>query len=129
MLVSGQNLVDAQAGFDQRTGEPVVTFRFDAAGAKRFAMVTQENVGLPFAIVLDDKVISAPVIREPILGGTGQISGNFHRSRGQRPRRAAQVGRAARQAYCHRGAHRWREPWCRLDRFGQEGRSDGACRS
>jgi len=77
VLVSGQNLVDAQASFDQRTGEPVVTFRFDAAGAKRFAMVTQENVGLPFAIVLDDKVISAPVIREPILGGTGQISGNF----------------------------------------------------
>ncbi len=77
VLVSGQNLVDAQASFDQRTGEPVVTFRFDAAGAKRFAMVTQENVGLPFAIVLDNKVISAPVIREPILGGTGQISGNF----------------------------------------------------
>ena len=77
VLVSGQNLVDAQPGFDQRTGEPVVTFRFDAAGAKRFALVTQENVGLPFAIVLDNKVISAPVIREPILGGTGQISGNF----------------------------------------------------
>ena len=77
VLVSGQNLVDAQAAFDQRTGEPVVTFRFDAAGAKRFALVTQENVGLPFAIVLDDKVISAPVIREPILGGTGQISGSF----------------------------------------------------
>jgi protein-export membrane protein SecD len=77
VLVSGQNLVDAQPGFDQQTGEPVVTFRFDAAGAKRFGKVTQENVGLPFAIVLDNKVISAPVIREPILGGTGQISGNF----------------------------------------------------
>jgi protein-export membrane protein SecD len=77
VMVSGENLVDAQPGFDQRTGEPVVTFRFDAAGAKRFGKVTQENVGLPFAIVLDDKVISAPVIREPILGGTGQISGNF----------------------------------------------------
>ena len=77
VLVTGQDLVDAQPGFDQRTGEPVVTFRFDAAGAKRFAMVTQENVGLPFAIVLDNKVVSAPVIREPILGGTGQISGNF----------------------------------------------------
>jgi protein-export membrane protein SecD len=76
-LVSGENLVDAQPGFDSRTGEPVVTFRFDAAGAKRFAKVTQENVGLPFAIVLDNKVVSAPVIREPILGGTGQISGNF----------------------------------------------------
>ena len=77
VLVSGANLVDAQPGFDSRTGEPVVTFRFDAAGAKRFGKVTQENVGLPFAIVLDGKVISAPVIREPILGGTGQISGNF----------------------------------------------------
>jgi protein-export membrane protein SecD len=76
-LVSGENLVDAQPGFDSRTGEPVVTFRFDAAGAKRFGKVTQENVGLPFAIVLDNKVISAPVIREPILGGTGQISGSF----------------------------------------------------
>jgi protein-export membrane protein SecD len=77
VLVSGESLVDAQPGFDSRTGEPVVTFRFDAAGAKRFGRVTQENVGLPFAIVLDNKVISAPVIREPILGGTGQISGNF----------------------------------------------------
>ncbi|MGV1013931.1 MAG: protein translocase subunit SecD [Methyloceanibacter sp.] len=77
VLVSGENLVDAQPGFDGRTGEPVVTFRFDAAGAKRFGKVTQENVGLPFAIVLDGKVVSAPVIREPILGGTGQISGNF----------------------------------------------------
>jgi protein-export membrane protein SecD len=76
-LVSGANLVDAQPGFDQRTGEPIVSFRFDAAGAKRFAKVTQDNVGLPFAIILDSKVISAPVIREPILGGSGQISGNF----------------------------------------------------
>jgi len=77
VMVSGEDLVDAQPSFDQRTGEPVVTFRFNASGAKRFGRVTQENVGLPFAIVLDNKVISAPVIREPILGGTGQISGNF----------------------------------------------------
>jgi len=77
VLVSGESLVDSQPGFDQRTGEPVVTFRFDAAGARRFGRVTQDNVGLPFAIVLDNKVITAPVIREPILGGTGQISGNF----------------------------------------------------
>jgi protein-export membrane protein SecD len=76
-LVTGENLVDAQPGFDQRTNEPVVTFRFDTAGARRFARVTQANVGRPFAIVLDNKVISAPVIREPILGGSGQISGNF----------------------------------------------------
>ncbi|MDJ0514066.1 MAG: protein translocase subunit SecD [Methyloceanibacter sp.] len=77
VLVSGENLVDSQPGFDGRTGEPVVNFRFDAAGAKRFGRATQDNVGLPFAIVLDNKVISAPVIREPILGGSGQISGNF----------------------------------------------------
>ena len=76
-LVSGENLVDAQPGFDQRTNEPVVTFRFDTAGARRFGRATQQNVGRPFAIVLDNKVISAPVIREPILGGSGQISGNF----------------------------------------------------
>lgn len=75
--VSGENLVDAQAGFDQRTNEPIVSFKFDTKGAQRFAQVSQQNVGLPFAIVLDDQVISAPVIREPILGGTGQISGNF----------------------------------------------------
>ncbi len=77
VLLTGQNLVDAQASFDDRTGEPVVTFRFDAAGAKRFGKITQENVGLPFAVLLDDKVITAPRINEPILGGTGQISGNF----------------------------------------------------
>jgi SecD/SecF fusion protein len=76
-LISGENLVDAQASFDQRTNEPVVSFRFDSRGAQRFAQATQENVGKPFAIVLDNQVISAPVIREPIIGGSGQISGNF----------------------------------------------------
>jgi preprotein translocase subunit SecD len=77
VLVSGEDLTDAQPGFDQRNGEPIVTFRFNNNGARRFAAVTQENVGRPFAIVLDNEVISAPVIREPILGGSGQISGNF----------------------------------------------------
>ena len=76
-MVDGENLVDSQAGFDQRTNEPIVTFRFDTKGASRFGQVTKDNVGRPFAIVLDDAVISAPVIREPILGGSGQISGNF----------------------------------------------------
>ncbi|MCJ7996741.1 protein translocase subunit SecDF [Rhizobium cremeum] len=76
-LVSGENLVDAQASFNQQTNEPVVTFRFDSKGSQRFAQATQQNVGRPFAIVLDDQVISAPVIREPIIGGSGQISGNF----------------------------------------------------
>jgi preprotein translocase subunit SecD len=77
VMVSGEDLTDAQPGFDQRTGEPIVSFRFNSAGARRFAQVTQENVGRPFAIVLDNEVISAPVIREPILGGSGQISGSF----------------------------------------------------
>jgi preprotein translocase subunit SecD len=77
VMVSGEDLVDAQPGFDQRTREPIVSFRFNNAGGRRFAQATQENVGKPFAIVLDNEVISAPVIREPILGGSGQISGNF----------------------------------------------------
>ncbi|PZO76790.1 MAG: protein translocase subunit SecDF [Mesorhizobium amorphae] len=77
VIVSGENLVDAQASFDQRTNEPIVSFRFDGQGASRFGQTTQQNVGRLFAIILDNQVISAPQIREPILGGTGQISGNF----------------------------------------------------
>ena len=77
-ILSGENLVDAQPGFDQQRGnEPIVSFRFDSQGAQIFGRVTQENVGRPFAIVLDHKVITAPNINEPILGGSGQISGNF----------------------------------------------------
>ncbi|MBB6309128.1 protein translocase subunit SecD [Xanthobacter tagetidis] len=75
--VSGEDLVDAQPGFDQQSREPIVSFRFNSNGARRFAAVSQEAVGRPFAIVLDNHVISAPVIREPILGGSGQISGGF----------------------------------------------------
>ena len=75
--LSGDRLSDAKAGFDQQTGEAIVSFRFDSAGASRFAEITRQNVGNPFAIVLDGKVLSAPVIREPITGGAGQISGNF----------------------------------------------------
>ncbi len=77
VLVSGGDLTDAQPGFDPRTSEPIVTFRFNSAGSRKFAQATSENVGQPFAIVLDNEVISAPVIREPITGGSGQISGNF----------------------------------------------------
>jgi preprotein translocase subunit SecD len=77
VVVEGEDLTDAQPGFDQRTSEPIVTFRFNSNGARRFAQATQENVGRPFAIVLDNEVISAPVIREPILTGSGQISGSF----------------------------------------------------
>lgn len=75
--IDGEDLEDAQAAFDQQTNEPIVTFRLNTRGAKRFGRLTQKNVNRPFAIVLDEKVISAPVIREPILGGTGQISGGF----------------------------------------------------
>src|SRR6202165_4788501 len=77
VLVSGADLTDAQPGFDQRTGEPIVSFRFNTSGSRKFAQATSENVGQPFAIVLDNEVISAPVIREPITGGAGQISGSF----------------------------------------------------
>ncbi|MGC2082790.1 MAG: protein translocase subunit SecD [Bradyrhizobium sp.] len=78
VLVSGGDLTDAQPGFDQqRGGEPVVNFRFNTSGARKFSQATTENVGQPFAIVLDNKVLSAPVIREPITGGQGQISGSF----------------------------------------------------
>src|SRR4030081_957242 len=76
-LASGADLTDAQPGFDQRSGEPIVSFRFNTSGSRKFAQATSENVGQPFAIVLDNEVISAPVIREPITGGSGQISGNF----------------------------------------------------
>jgi preprotein translocase subunit SecD len=77
VLVSGGDLTDAQPGFDQRSGEPIVSFKFNTSGARKFAQATSENVGLPFAIILDNEVISAPVIREPITGGQGQISGGF----------------------------------------------------
>lgn len=75
VMVSGDMLVDAQPSFQDNM--PVVSFRFDSAGGKRFGEATRTNVGRLFAIVLDNKVISAPVIREPILGGSGIISGNF----------------------------------------------------
>ena len=76
-VVQGDDLVDAQPGFDSRSNEPVINFRFNQSGARKFGSFTKDNVGRPFAIVLDDKVVSAPVIRDAILGGSGQISGNF----------------------------------------------------
>ena len=75
VMVSGDALTDAQATFQD--GQPVVSFKFDANGGRRFGDVTKANVGKPFAIVLDGKVISAPVIREAITGGAGIISGSF----------------------------------------------------
>ncbi|MFD1191805.1 MULTISPECIES: protein translocase subunit SecD [Phenylobacterium] len=76
-LVSGEMLTDAHQQFDQQTGQPVVAFRFNGVGARRFGDATTNNVGKRFAIILDKKVISAPVINGPILGGSGVITGNF----------------------------------------------------
>jgi preprotein translocase subunit SecD len=76
VMVSGDQLVKATQGFDQ-DGQAIVDISFNTAGARRFGRVTQENVGKPFAIILDDKVLSAPNINEPILGGRAQISGSF----------------------------------------------------
>src|SRR3954471_1462784 len=77
VIVEGGDLTDAQPGFDNRTGEPVVNFKFNIRGAQRFGQTTSENVGRLLAIVLDNQVISAPRILSPITGGSGQISGRF----------------------------------------------------
>ncbi len=76
VMVSGEQLADARQGYNQ-DGQPVIDITFNTAGARRFGRVTQENVNKPFAIILDDKVLSAPNINEPILGGRAQVSGNF----------------------------------------------------
>jgi protein-export membrane protein SecD len=77
VIVEGGDLTDASPGFDQRTNEPIVNFRFNLRGAQRFGQATTENVGRALAIVLDNDVISAPRILQPITGGSGQISGRF----------------------------------------------------
>ena len=77
LIVSGENLTDAQPGFDRQTNQSIVSFKFDNAGAKKFANATKDNVGRPLAIILDNEILSSPVIREPILTGSGQISGGF----------------------------------------------------
>ena len=76
-IITGDQLINAQQGNDSRTNAPDVVITFDGQGGRKFARVTQENVGKPFAIILDNQVISAPNINEPILGGTASISGNF----------------------------------------------------
>jgi len=76
--IEGDDITDAAPGFDaHQNQQPIVSFRFNARGTRRFAHLTADNIGRPFAVVIDDRVVSAPVIREPILGGSGQISGNF----------------------------------------------------
>ena len=75
-ILTGDDLTDAQPSFDQN-GQPAVSFRFNPSGAREFGRYTTENVGQLFATVLDDKVVTAPQIREPITGGSGQITGSF----------------------------------------------------
>ncbi len=77
VILSGDNLTNAQPNLDRQSNEAVVSFTFDRAGSKKFGRATSNNVGKRMAIILDNKIISAPVIREPILGGNGQITGNF----------------------------------------------------
>ena len=77
IILSGDNLVDAKPTMDTQTNETVVTFNLDRVGAKKFGKATSTGVGKRLAIVLDGKIISAPSVREPIIGGSGQISGNF----------------------------------------------------
>ena len=77
IIMSGDNLIDAQPRVDNQTNQPMVSFTLDRYGAQKFGKATTNNVGKRLAIVLDDKIISAPVIREAITGGSGTISGNF----------------------------------------------------
>ncbi len=77
IVLSGDNLIDAKPRMDNQNNETVVTFTLDRVGAKRFAKATLSGVGKRLAIVLDGKIISAPNVREPIIGGSGQITGNF----------------------------------------------------
>lgn len=75
--IKGDRLTNAQQSFDQQTNAAIVNITFDQQGGAKFAKLTTENVGKPFAIILDGKVLSAPTIQEPIIGGTARISGNF----------------------------------------------------
>ena len=77
IILSGDNLIDANPRMDTQTNETVVTFSMDRLGTKKFAKATIDGVGKRLAIILDNKIISAPVIREAITGGNGQISGDF----------------------------------------------------
>ena len=77
VMISGEQLIDAKQGYDPQNNQPVVSIRFDSGGSNTFAKVTAQSVGKRFAMVLDGKVLSAPSINEPILGGSAQISGSF----------------------------------------------------
>ena len=77
IIFSGENLIDAQPRLDSQSNQPIVSFTLDRLGAQRFGKATSSNIGKRIAIVLDNKLISAPQIRESITGGSGIISGNF----------------------------------------------------
>ena len=77
VVMAGERIKDAQLAFNQQSGEPVVNFSLDTIGAKQFAQLTQQNIGRPLAIVLDNEVLTAPVIRSAITTGSGEISGQF----------------------------------------------------
>ncbi len=77
IILNGDNLIDAKPRMDTQNNETIVSFTLDRVGAKKFGRATTQNVGKQLAIILDGKIISAPSIREPIIGGSGQISGNF----------------------------------------------------
>tara|TARA_B100001123_G_scaffold359176_1_gene414502 strand:- start:1343 stop:2896 length:1554 start_codon:yes stop_codon:yes gene_type:complete len=77
IVLSGDNLINAKPTIDNQNNQTVVSFTFDRVGSKKFGRVTTDNVGKRMAIILDNQIISAPVIREPILGGNGQITGDF----------------------------------------------------
>jgi preprotein translocase subunit SecD len=75
--MEGDDIIEAAPRFDPRSQQPIASFRFNARGTRHFGQITGDNVGRPFAIVLDDQVLSVSVIREPILDGSGVISGDF----------------------------------------------------
>src|SRR3546814_15670402 len=85
-MISGEQLINAQQSYDPQSNQPVVSIRFDSGGSSTFAKVTAQNVGKRFAMVLDGKVLSAPSINEPILGGSAQISGSFSVARSEERR-------------------------------------------
>jgi preprotein translocase subunit SecD len=128
VLIAGDRLKDAGWTNDQQTGQVAVTFRFDSVGAKEFAEITKENVGKPFAIVLDKKVLTAPNIREPILAWFRPDHRQLHRPVGQRSGGAAARRRAARAVEADRPAHRRSRTRQGLDReAARSPPSQGCC--
>ena len=77
IILSGENLIDAQPRYDNLNNQPIVAFSLDRLGSQRFGQVTSKNIGKRLAIILDDEAISAPVIKDSITGGNGTISGDF----------------------------------------------------